>query len=173
MLLKQDEGRTLKVICQKTVKAGKTKASEKAHRAYIEIEIGAELRKVLHRCKVVAMRHGSPYVLNHPSRSTSKQNTHRTQVLPRFLSRAFKDAVNDCGLYDDLQLNERPTLHEVRSLGGRIYRAMGKSEEFIQNLYGHTKIDMTEHYLEGDKIVWSQASADMDLAMAASVIVQE
>lgn len=96
-----------------------------------------------------------------------------TQVLPGFLSHAFTDAVNACGLYDDMKPEERPTLHEVRSLGGRIYEAMGRPKEFIQSLYGHAAIDMTEHYLDDGKIVWSMASADMDLSVAAATKLRE
>lgn len=165
MLLKDIDGDTLRVIRQKTAK--------KTDKAYIEIEIGDELRKVLHRCRVDAMRYGSPFVLNYASRAKSKNKRHRTQVLPRMLSGAFTDAVNACGLYDDLDLEQRPTLHEVRSLGGRLYEAMGVPPEFIQNLYGHAKPSMTNHYLEGDQIVWTKAAANMDFALAAAAKVKE
>lgn len=167
MLLKDDQGDILKVVRQKTAK--------KTDKAYIDIEVGSDLRKVLTRCKIEAMRRGSPYMLNHLSRSRlqSKVKTHHCQVLPGFLSKEFKKVINKCGLYDHLSPEKRPTLHELRSLGGRLYKAMDNSEEFIQKLYGHAKVGMTEDYLEGDKIVWTRATASMDLALAATVAVKE
>lgn len=177
MRLADDDGSKLTVIRQKT--AGEHKSSKRKKqddhedKAYIKMDIGKDLRQVLHRCKVKAVRYGSPYMLNHPSKLKSKFKTHRTQVLPGFLSNAFTDAVNACGLYDHLKPEERPTLHEVRSLGGRIYDAMGRPKEFIQSLYGHADIDMTEHYLDDGKIVWSMASADMDLSVAAATKLRE
>jgi|GEM_PF-2098732 len=165
MQLKDINGDTLRVIRQKT--------ANKTDRAYIEIEIGDELRKVLHRCRVTAMKYGSPFVINYASRAQSQHKKHHTQVLVRMLSGAFTKAVNSCGLYDHLEPEQRPTLHEVRSLGGRLYEAMGMPPEFIQNLYGHAKASMTDHYLEGDQIVWTKAVASMDFGQAAAAKVKE
>jgi integrase len=165
MRLKQDEGDVLRVIRQKTAK--------KTDTANIEIEVGSDLRKVLTRCKVEALMYGSPFMINYPSRGVSAHKAHRCQVLPRFLSGAFKDLIDSCELYAETPEQQRPTFHEIRSLGGRLYKAMGMSEEFIQRLYGHAKVGMTEHYLEGDKIVWTKANACMDLSLAATVSVNE
>jgi integrase len=165
MRLKDIEGDTLRVIRQKTAR--------KTDRAYIEIQIGDELRKVLHRCRVEAMSYGSPYVLNYASRVKSMHKKHRTQVLPRMLSGAFTRAVNKCGLYDHLSPEQRPTLHEVRSLGGRLYESMGMPAEFIQTLYGHAGPGMTERYLEGDKIAWTKAVASMEFSQAAAATPNE
>ncbi|MCB1666655.1 MAG: hypothetical protein KDI28_12795, partial [Pseudomonadales bacterium] len=68
---------------------------------------------------------------------------------------------------------DKPHVRTGRSLGGRIYEAMGRPKEFIQSLYGHADIDMTEHYLDDGKIVWSMASADMDLSVAAATKLRE
>lgn len=165
MRLKQDESDILRVVRQKT--------ADRTDKAYLEIEVGADLRKVLTRCKVKAMRYGSPFMLNHPTRMPSKAKKHRTQVLPSYLSRKFTQAVNECGLYDHLPLAERPTFHEVRSLGGRIYEALGRGEESIQELYGHSKSDTTAIYLEGDAVKWTRTPANMDLSAAALVTVSE
>lgn len=167
MRLKQDEGELLRVVRQKT--------AEKTDAAYMEIEIGADLRAVLHRCKVKAMRCGSPFMLNAivKGHHRSDKKLHRTQVLPNHLSTRFKAAVNACGLYDHLPEAVRPTLHEVRSLGGRIYKALGIDDEDIQRLMGHSKISTTEIYLEGDKVLWTRARATLELSMAATAKVRE
>lgn len=166
MRLKHDESDILRVVRQKT--------SERTDKAYIEIEVGPDLRKVLTRCKITAMRYGSPFMLNHPVRGHRSPNKeHRTQVLPAYLSRKFTEAVNACGLYDQLPSNERPTLHEVRSLGGRIYEAMGRADQSIQELYGHAKPETTAGYLAGDTVQWIRTPADMDMSAAALAKVRE
>lgn len=167
MRLKHDKGELLQVIRQKT--------AEHTDTAYIEIEIGPELRALLHRCKVKAMRYGSPFVLNHAVKGhhRSEKKEHRTQILPRYLSESFRKAVIACGLYDHLADDERPSLHEVRSLGARIYRGLGVEEEDIQKLMGHSKLATTEGYLEGDQIAWTRARATLDFKSAALAKVKE
>jgi integrase len=44
---------------------------------------------------------------------------------------------------------ERPTFHEIRGLGSRLYREQGMSKAAIQALMTHTNERVTEIYLDG------------------------
>ena len=69
--------------------------------------------------------------------------------MPRvqLLSRSFTRAVVASGLYK----SNHPTLHELRSLGGRMYELRGFDKRLIQNLMGHKQEATTDIYLNPDE----------------------
>ena len=73
---------------------------------------------------------------------------HWTQVTPETITRAFKEAREAAGVRADLAIEQRPTFHEIRSLGGDRLRGLGWSEEQVQRLYGHTSEETTRKYLD-------------------------
>ena len=61
---------------------------------------------------------------------------------------------------------ERPTFHEIRSLGGRLYEEQGYKKKYIQALMTHSDEKMTEVYLSGGELSDDQfhrVNADMKL----------
>jgi hypothetical protein len=48
----------------------------------------------------------------------------------------------------DRQPRQRPTFHEIRSLGARIYRELGYADEYIRSLMTRTDKKTTEIYLQ-------------------------
>lgn len=101
-----------------------------------------------------------------PSRMRESENKlHPFQVLPDFLTKAVAAARDRTGLFDDYAPGERPTLHELRSLGAHLYEQAGYPEEFIQALLGHADIEMTQHYLDGHKEKWSEVTADLRIEL--------
>ena len=93
----------------------------------------------------------SPYLIHRlpekarPSNMRAKDRDHHTQVLPEQLSRAFATARDAAGV----NMDNPPTFHEIRSLGGALLKEAGWTNEQIQTLMGHSNVAMTEHYLGG------------------------
>lgn len=117
---------------------------------HIEIEIGESLRSVIARRRVEALRLGTRQLIcKAPYRGDD------VNVKPQLLSVSFTDAAIASGLYK----KNHPTLHELRSLGGRMYELRGFDKKLIQNLMGHKDEATTDIYLDPDepKFIKSQA----------------
>ena len=153
---------SLYVIREKTKKHG--------DRAYIKIDIpslgdynpvDANLEQLIARCRDDIP---SPYLIHRrPDRNVLGKKKHWTQLLPGYLSKQFAKARDKSGYFDDLSPEERPTFHEIRSLGGDLYLKAGYSKIFVNLLMGHTKMKMTDHYLEGHGVRWTEAKAELKL----------
>jgi integrase len=125
----------------------------------VKLKIGyaldGELAKVLARCRDEVV---SPYLVHRlPERlkatqQRAKNRDHHTQVLPEQLSRAFADARDNAGVEGD----NPPTFHEIRSLGGALLIERGWTKKQVQALMTHTSESMTEHYLAGHDIPWTE-----------------
>ncbi|MGQ8920126.1 tyrosine-type recombinase/integrase [Pseudomonas lundensis] len=51
--------------------------------------------------------------------------------------------------YDHIPATERPTFHEIRTLGAWLYEQQNFPQEYIQALMGHADAKMTKHYQDG------------------------
>jgi integrase len=69
-------------------------------------------------------------------------------VNPQYLSKAFEAARDRSERWSTLKPRERPTFHEIRSLGARLHRAAGIPETDIQALMTHADQRTTQIYLE-------------------------
>lgn len=127
--------------------AGNLLVEQEKTGAALEVAIGDELRAIIKRARMSGMV--SPYIVHRRQQRKAKGNEHRTQVTPEMVSRAFADARDALPEFADMQPAQRPTFHEVRALGGRLYEKAGWSKKEIQALMGHADEEMTEHYLEG------------------------
>lgn len=110
----------------------------------------------------------SPFIVHRlPERSRPRElraadRTHHTQVLPEQLTRAFADARDASKAFEGI--DNPPTFHEIRSLGGALYQDAGWTLQQVQALMGHASEAMTKHYLEGHEAPWVEVSAGLDLA---------
>jgi enterobacteria phage integrase len=78
-----------------------------------------------------------------------KKLGHATAVDPNYLSHAFQAARDACGFFDDVPMEERPTFHEIRGLGGRVYEEghiLTRAQ--VQYLMTHSTPKTTAIYLE-------------------------
>jgi hypothetical protein len=73
---------------------------------------------------------------------------HWTYVHPEYLSKAFAEAREASGLHGDIEPAKRPTFHEIRGSGARIYRAAGTLDAAIQALMTHAHRRTTQIYLD-------------------------
>jgi integrase len=103
-------------------------------------------------------------------REWMEKEPHWTYVNPSYLSKAFSKAREACGLYANLEPAKRPTFHEIRGLGGRIYAAQGTPEAAIQALMTHAHRRTTQIYLE--KGVAGLTDADYHPVTAPGTVAQ-
>ncbi len=74
---------------------------------------------------------------------------HWTYVSGHYLSQAFAAARDKVPRYAAMKEAERPTFHEIRGLGARLYLARGTDPKAIQALMTHSTPRTTKIYLEG------------------------
>lgn len=97
----------------------------------------------------------SPYIVHRaPKRhgvKKARERHHSTQVTTDLLSREFSAIRDKLGIGAGTGKNKRgtpPTLYEIRSLSGRLYAEMGREKKLISDLFAHTKLTMTDVYLD-------------------------
>jgi len=143
----------LYVIQQKTKKHGNA--------AFLKIEVNPELKQLITQCRDDI---ASPYLIHrrpskmprHEKRVSMKTKHHYTQVTPEYISKEFSKVRDELKLYENLDLNARPTFHEIRSLGIALKENQGHD---AQALAGHTNRHMTDHYKQGHDVVqWTCVS---------------
>ena len=122
---------------------------------YIEIEINRELDTLIKKRRIQAMKLGSKRLFCRQK----KIALHDVGIDPNEMSADFTRAAKACGLYPD----RHPTLHEVRSLGARMYEKRGFPAQLIQDLMGHKKPSTTEIYLNPDEPKYIKSRAMLEL----------
>jgi len=142
--------------------------------AFIKIPITKQLDELFARAR--QSRIVSPLVIHYsPQRRRKDQQeskVHWSAVTDDYLTKQFKkyrDKVED---FDGVEMVERPTFHEIRSLGGRIYEELGYSKEYIQALMTHTDVKTTQIYLEGGELTdknYNQVQADLNLKQLPNI----
>lgn len=98
---------------------------QKKEASHVAIPIGGELKRIIDDSRDNV---ASPYIVHRiPARSVkpSKEVSHPTQVAPDYLSRAFSDLRDRLKLCDHLEMDERPTFHEIRALAAHLFDNQG------------------------------------------------
>lgn len=145
----------LYVIQSKTKKHGQS--------AYLRIKIESPLKEILDRCRDGMC---SPYLIHRkPDRFTDKMRNaiskkHYTQVTPDYLTKSFTEIRDTLGMYKNIPRDERPTFHEIRSLGIKLYEEQGIDAQFLA---GHKNRAMTDRYKEGHETKWTEVAAGMEV----------
>lgn len=70
----------------------------------------------------------SPFIVHRiPKRNNkrSQEVTHPTQVAPDYLSRAFSTLRDKLGIAANVEIEERPTFHEIRALAAHLFDNQG------------------------------------------------
>lgn len=130
----------------------------------MKMKLEGQLLRIIERCKDGRL---SPYLVHRlPSRlpahgKRAKEREHHLQLLPEDITRGFREALQAAGLK---YTGPAPTFHEIRSLGGDLYRQAGWTLEQVQTLMGHASEAMTRHYLEGHDAPWIETPAGLNLS---------
>ena len=99
--------------------------STKKEASHVAIPIGEVLKTIIEESRDNV---ASPYVVHRiPDRNVkrSKEVAHPTQVAPDYLSRSFSKLRDQLGLSDHLEMEERPTFHEIRALAAHLFDNQG------------------------------------------------
>ena len=100
----------------------------------------------------------SPYIIHQLKSRKSKLAkglTHHTQLRSKTISKLFSKFRDKLGLYDNIEMDERPTFHEIRSLSIHMYKKSGIDP---QERAAHTDAKTTKKYAEGH-VKWVQILA--------------
>lgn len=123
----------------------------------LKIKIGEQLAALLSQARDSVV---SPHLVHRlperarPSDKRASARLRHTQVMPEQLTRAFQDAREAA----EVGGNHPPSFHEIRSLGGTLIRDAGWTTEEVQTLMGHASKSMTEHYLDGHNVPWTEVA---------------
>lgn len=131
----------------------RAKTSGDSDMAFIRIELTEQLLEFQSRSRLLDST-VSPYLIHRrptgPIRRTwLDAKPHWTYVTGDYLTKAFGEARDKVDRYAKMPSRSRPSFHEVRGLGSRIYLERGMSKAAISALMTHTDEKVTEIYLEG------------------------
>lgn len=147
----------LYIIQRKTQKHGES--------AYIKIKIEKPLQDVIDRCRSKILSpflvHRLPQKLTPINERKNKEDyIHHTQVAPDYLTKAFSEIRDSLDIFSSIPSNERPTFHEIRSLGIKLYEDQGID---AQALAGHANREMTDKYKAGHEVNWTMAIGGLNI----------
>ena len=140
----EPEGEFLYVVQSKTEKHGE--------KAFLKIPIGKELKKVIARCKDDVL---SPYLVHRRSNKLKRipNRPHPTFVRGAYLAKTFAAIRDKLPCMADIPREERPTFHEIRALGIKLYKDAGYDSKLLA---GHFTDEMHELYLKGHETKWTK-----------------
>lgn len=126
--------------------------------AKVRILLGKPALDVLSRCRDDI---ASPFIIHRkPARMRKREKgDHWTRINPEMVSRAFQEARDATGLFDDMPPEQRPSFHEVRALGRKLYEDAGID---VKALGGWSDDKMPAKYLEGHAR-WIDAVAGVEI----------
>lgn len=134
--------------------------TQKYDSGYLKINISSSLAEVFSVCKDSII---SPYIIHRrPDRKAKRPDMeHWTQVKPEMISRWFKKIRDNLDIFNDIPIPQRPTFHEIRALGIKLYKDAGANP---QGLAGHASEEMTKNYDSGhDEIRWVNVEANLKI----------
>lgn len=137
----------------------KTKKNEWAH---LRIPVTPEIRDIISRSRDQVI---SPFVVHRaPTRRVRAEGReHWTQLMPNNFTEQFRQLRDQTGLFDGMPKEQRPTFHEIRSLGSWLYEKAGYSKGYVQALMAHSDEKMTAYYQAGHEQKWMTVAADLSL----------
>jgi integrase len=140
----------------------KTQKNEWAH---LRIKMNPALIKLKSRAQQSGIV--SPFFVHrNPKRRVRAENKeHWTQLALNDFTKRFRELRDKTGLFDDVPKENRPTFHEIRSLGAWLYEKQGfDGTDYVQKLMAHSDEKMTKYYQSGHEERWMDVRADLDIA---------
>lgn len=119
--------------------------TKKHDTGYLRIEVGPTLAGIVADCRDDI---ASPYLIHRrPEKRIQRAGCdHWTQVTPEMISREFQAVRDALPEFNDVPEAQRPTFHEIRALGIKLYKDKGEDP---QTLAGHSTSKMTKNYDAG------------------------
>lgn len=124
----------------------KTDEKEASH---VAIPIGAEIKRIIDESRDGVL---SKYVVHripkNQANGISKECDDITQLTPDYISREFSKVRDKLALYNNLEMDERPSFHEIRALSARLYSDQGDDP---QARMAHSDAKTTKIYVENHR----------------------
>lgn len=128
----------------------RAKVCAKSDMAFIKIRITPQIEE-LRRRSLLLDGTASPFIIHRQPerkrRAWTQGKPHWTCVNPQYLTKAFEAARDSVERFAAMPERTRPTFHEIRGLGGRIYLSQGMPAAAIQALMSHASRRTTKIYL--------------------------
>ena len=139
------------------------KKSQSHEWSHLRIEVTPQIAEIIRRSREDKI--ASPYIVHYrPQRiKESKETNHWSQYPLNKFSADFRELRDKSGIFDHLPKAQRPTFHEIRSLGSWLYEKAGFNTDYVQQLMAHGDEKMTEYYQSGHEKKWVQVRAELNL----------
>jgi hypothetical protein len=130
------------------------KTSGDSDMAFIRIKITDQIEEIISESRKDNI--ASPFTVHRAPKTRQRKHLdnkpHWTYVMPNYLSKAFKKALEaSCPEYKGMG-RSAPSFHEIRALGSKVYREMGYCKDQIRALMTHANEKTTDIYLNGGKL---------------------
>lgn len=126
------------------------KVAAESEAAFIKIALSPEIERIVRLSRQSGIV--SPYIVHRIRRSKAPHAKyvppHPTYVRPKALSQHFGQLTTRAGLSARYATKQRPTFHEIRSLGARLMEQQGYPKTHVQMLMAHGSRKTTEIYLD-------------------------
>lgn len=126
------------------------KTASESDAAFIKIRMTEEIDRLVKWSR--QSRIVSPFIVHRIRRSVAPHQKrvppHPTWVSPHALSQQFGFMCTRAGVSADYAHRQRPTFHEIRSLGARLMEQQGYPKHHVQMLMAHGNKKTTEIYLD-------------------------
>lgn len=129
----------------------------------LAIEVTDELKAIISQSRLDGVF--SPYIVHRkPTKFYENHGKdHWSKVNSDYISKSFKKVRNSLPEMKNIAVENRPTFHEIRSLGGYLLTQKGFDKKEISVIMGHsstttTDIYLTKHDLPWEKVTISKAS---------------
>lgn len=126
------------------------KVSGDSDMAFIKIAVTPQLDELRRR----SLRSGiaSPYLIHRKPERMRREwidgKPHWSWVTPDYLTKAFAEARDTIERFAQMPGDGRPSFHEIRGMGSRLYLAQGMPHDAIQALMTHSNPRTTQIYLD-------------------------
>lgn len=155
-------------LVQNTIRISPGKTKHYENPIHLELVMGKALREVVMEC--IKSPVVCPFLVNTIPKSRCRKQLqkklHWNAVTADYLTKAFSEVRDRSKVFEHLEIQERPTFHEIRALGAWLYEQQGCHQDYIQALLGHADEKMTEHYLSGhgpDEVAYVRVNADLKM----------
>lgn len=127
------------------------KSRNYANPVYIEVDMHPELQQAVLACVSSPLAFQCPYLLHYRPYAITKQikeKPHHLAMTGDFLSKEFAKYRDLSNVYEDLEIGQRPSFHDIRALGIKLITDK-YGQAYAMALAGHADERMWKHYLDG------------------------
>lgn len=130
---------------------------KKSDSSFVAIPVTDAIKEIVELSKTDRLH--CPYIVHRKptqsQRGVAKECSHPYQVHHHNISKEFSKVRDKLGLYDELDISERPTYHEIRRLSAKLIEALGESATVRM---AHANEKTTKIYTGKNDVVWNEVT---------------